>query len=140
MLKSKIIEVHVLRLNAGEEAIAEIIDYCKKNRITAGWINMIGACSEVELYYYNPTSKKYENLQIKDYLEVLPSEGNIGVFENEPILHIHGLFSDNAYGTHGGHVNSLIVSATLEVKIEVYEGTLTRKFDEATCLKLMSLA
>lgn len=140
ILVSPVVGVHKLRLDQGDEAFEEIAKYCKENRITAADINMIGACTWVEIYFYNPDSKEYEKLQIKENLEVLPTIGNIGLLNNEPILHVHGSFSNKEFNAvYAGHINKLIVGATLEVNITVYAGTITREFDEVTCLNLMSL-
>ena len=36
--------------------------------------------------------------------------GNVAWFENEPIVHMHGVFSDEEYKCFGGHVAKLVIS------------------------------
>lgn len=129
--------IRILRFDPGEEAVAGIISYCEQEQIKAGWVSMIGACKNVTLSYYNLQTKKYEDLRRYANLEVLPVIGNIATLNHKTILHIHGSFSDKSFNVIGGHVKELIVSATLEVRIEIFDGEILRKLDEFTGLNLM---
>ena len=52
---------------------------------------------------------------------------------------MHIILSDSDYKTFGGHLNRAVVSATCEVIIEEYEGTLERYFDDNIGLNLFEL-
>ncbi len=129
--------IRILRFDPDEEAVAGIISYCEENNIKAGWLNMLGASGKVTLMYYNLETKKYEPRDYEQNLEVLAVTGNVGTFNHKTIVHAHGSFSDQNFQVVGGHIDSLTVSATLEVRIEVFPGEIMRKFDEFTGLKLM---
>lgn len=129
--------IRVLRFDPDEEAVSGIISYCEQEQIKAAWVSMIGACKDVTLSYYNLQTKEYEDLKRYANLEVLPVIGNISTLNHKTIMHIHGSFSDKSFNVIGGHVKTLIVSATLEVRIEIFEGEIIRKPDEFTGLNLM---
>lgn len=98
---------------------------------------MIGACKKVTLSYYNLETKQYEDIECDEFLEVLPVIGNVSTLNHKTILHIHGSFSDSNFKVIGGHVKELVVSATLEVRVEIFEGEILRKPDDFTGLNLM---
>lgn len=129
---------HILRLDQGEDAFKSIIKHCQENNIQSAWLSMIGAISEVELAYYHLPSQKYETKVFNDEdLEVLTVTGNLGTFANEPIIHAHGNFSKRDFSVIGGHINSMIVSATLEVNITILQGEINRELSKEIGLKLM---
>ncbi len=130
----------ILKFIRGEEAVTGITAFCKDNNITAGWINALGACQKLQLAYFNDTSKKYENHDIDKKnakLEVVGITGNVGLYINDQMIHIHGSFGGKNIETISGHINSLEVGPTLEVYIRILQGTITRELDDDTCLKLM---
>lgn len=129
----------VLRFDIGEDAAELLLGYCKENRIQAGWLNMIGAVKQVEIWYFNLDTKEYEKKVLEENVEVAGFMGNVGVLEDDqPVLHIHGLVSNQNLDVQGGHIKSMIVSATLEVFLDVMQGQIIRKLDETTGLYLMT--
>ena len=133
----KTLDTRIIRFDNDDEVLAKLVDYCQTERITAGWISAIGACKALLLFFYNPETKKYEEHPVREDLEVVSMTGNIGVYKNAPLIHVHGVFSDNKLKTFGGHIDKLWVSATLEVRIDILKGQIDRDDDVKTCLKLM---
>lgn len=137
--------VFVLRFDAGVEIIAGLKDFCNKNKITAGQFSGIGSSGDLILSYYNLKTKEYEDKRFEEDLEVLSLSGNIGIWHNseenneDVIVHAHGVFSDRAMVTLGGHVKKLIVSATCEIFLRsIPDDSIIRKFDEKTGLRLIA--
>jgi predicted DNA-binding protein with PD1-like motif len=128
---------YVLRFDIGEEVVQELLAFCGTERITAGWINMLGATNNVVLSYYNLATKQYEDHAIQEDLEVVGVVGNVGLLEGKPALHLHGTFADKDLKTAGGHIKSLIVSATIEVHLVRLAGVISRSYDSKTGLNLM---
>jgi predicted DNA-binding protein with PD1-like motif len=60
-------------------------------------------------------------------------EGNI-------YLHCHVNLGNEEFGSHAGHLNSAVVSATFEGIIDVIEGKVERKFSEEIGLNLYHFA
>jgi uncharacterized protein len=128
----------VLRVDRGQEAISEIIAFCKANNISAGVFNAIGAVSRAELAFYDPKIKQYVPKNFTEDLEVTSMIGNIGISAGELVVHAHGTFSDRDFKVIGGHIVALVVSGTLEVIFtKLTGGSIVRELNADTNLNLM---
>ncbi|QQS43603.1 DNA-binding protein [Candidatus Roizmanbacteria bacterium] len=128
---------YILRFDRGEEFISAIQDFCTKNNIKSGYFHGIGACHKLELSWYNLQTKKYETKVIEENLEITSLTGNIALIDGSVFAHTHGVFGGRQLQAIAGHVKSMEISATCEIKLDIFEGTIERIFDEATGLKLM---
>ncbi len=128
---------YVLRFDRGEEFITSMHDFCTKNNIRAGYFHGIGACHKLELAWYNLQTKKYEAKSIEENLEITSLTGNIALVDGSVFAHTHGVFGNRELQAVAGHVKSMEISATCEVKLDVFDGSIERVFDEVTGLKLM---
>ncbi len=117
--------------------VAGLADFCREQEINAGSFTIIGAVSEVVLSYYNIESKKYEDKNIVENLEITGIIGNVAKLNSDVALHMHGTFSDRDMKVVGGHVKKMVVSGTGEVALTIYKGEITREFDEVSGLNLM---
>lgn len=129
---------HILRLEKDEEVFAELIKYAQANNIAAAYFSAIGTCSAVELGFYNAFLKEYRRKPFLENLEIVSLSGNLGILSGQPVIHAHGVFSDNEFGTKGGHIFSVKVLATCEVYLDILNGTLTRTQDPVFNLNLLS--
>ena len=128
----------VLRIEKGEECI-EVLRNFAKERNKSFHFSMIGAGVPIELGYFHPEKKQYFSQEFKDEsFEILSCTGSVAWFENEPIVHAHGVFSNEKYECFGGHVNKLIISLTGEVMLDWLPEKIAKKYDEETGLKLFS--
>ncbi len=137
VIKTTKYDARVLVFEPGEKVISSLAKYCEENRIRAGWIDFIGACQEVDLFYYDLDQQKYLSRDFGGNLEVLPCSGDISIFNHKTIVHVHGSFSNREYGVVGGHVNEMTISGTLEVRLQVFQGQILRKLDRSTGLNTM---
>jgi len=126
----------VLRFDRGEEFIGVLKKFCQQEKIQGGWFWGLGAISEVELAFYNLTEKKYYSKVLSQPLEVASLSGNIGIKDNELIVHCHGVFSNKNMQTFGGHVNKLVVAATLEVFLNLLPA-INRQYSDEIGLNLL---
>lgn len=131
-------EAHLilLRLDKGEEIFSSLTSFCEAEKIFAGSFTALGACSEVTLSYYNIETRQYEDKEVVEDLEILAINGNIALMNEEIIIHAHGVFSNKAFQTTGGHLKSLTVSGTCEITLHPLSTRLKRAFDEETGLNL----
>ena len=107
-----------------------------QEKIAGGWFWGLGAISEVELAFYSLTDKKYYSKMFSQAMEVVSLSGNIGFKEGEMVIHCHGVFSDKELQTVGGHINKLIVAATLEVFLTI-TSQISRRYSEDIGLNLL---
>ena len=127
----------VLRLDRGEDVLAELQNWAAQERVEGATLTVIGASKKVVLAYYNLETKQYQNHEITEDLEVVSVIGNVAMFDGVPVIHMHGTFSRPDLSVIGGHIKQLIVSATCEVVLRVLPGTLRRQHDEHTGLNLL---
>jgi len=128
---------YILRFDRGEEFISTLQHFCTVHEIKAAYFQGIGACHKLELAWYNLETKDYEVQNIKENLEITSLTGNIALIDNVVFAHTHGVFGNRQLKTLAGHVKSMEISATCELKLDVFEGKIERVFDEETGLQLM---
>jgi uncharacterized protein len=129
----------VVRIDRGEECL-EVLGALARKRDASFHFAMIGACSSVELGYYDLQAKKYFSRKFKAvHIEVLSASGNVAWHEGEPVVHAHGVFSNEKNECIGGHVMKMFISATGEVVIDWLPEKINKKHDDETGLKLLSL-
>ncbi|OGI85603.1 hypothetical protein A3A05_01620 [Candidatus Nomurabacteria bacterium RIFCSPLOWO2_01_FULL_41_12] len=128
----------VIKIEKGEDCL-EILKSLAKERDKSFLFSIIGACSLVELSYYDLKNRKYFSKEFtEENMEILNVNGNVAWSEDEPIVHAHGVFSNENYETFGGHVVKLVISLTGETIIDWLPEKIIKKYDEETGLKLLS--
>lgn len=130
--------VCVARIYKGEEFLESIQTLCKRESISSGRIQAIGAVQHAVLGYFDSEQKKYIHFECNG--EVVSCMGTIATKKDsgEKIIHAHAVIADRKGGCTGGHVVRAEPSVTLEVIIE--EGpALFRSLDSETELYLLDL-
>lgn len=128
-----------IRLFRGEELIESVKSVCKKEKITSGRIQAIGAVEKAILGYFDIKEKKYIHFECSG--ELVSCMGNIAKKEGEEddiIVHAHAVVADMKGNCRGGHVVTAETSVTLEVLIESGP-SLTRALDAEMGLYLLDL-
>ncbi len=128
----------LLRFDKGEEVLAGLADFAQKNNITAAVFSGIGACSKVDLGFFNTTLKDYRRKPFFDNREIISLNGNIAMQEGRPMVHSHGVFSDNEFNLIAGHVFEIIVSVTCEISLVKLEGQSQRTMNADFNLNLLA--
>ncbi len=127
----------ILRFDKDEEVINGLVSFCNESSITAGFFSGIGACKEVELSSYDVDKKEYFSKSFQEKLEIVSLTGNVAKMEEKTIIHCHGSFSDPNMELIGGHVKKLIVSATCEILLILFDGKIERKYSKDIGLNLL---
>lgn len=131
---------HLVKLQKGDLVFESITKLVKDENIKGSWVNGLGAAQWAELGYYDFKTKEYHFNRVDGPFEVLSLQGNIAWDEEEPLLHIHGVFSAESGKTFGGHVKEIEVIGTIEIFLHNWWGDkLTRSHDEESGLKLLDL-
>lgn len=129
--------VYIIKINRGEDFLKILTSFCEEKGIHAAYLTAIGACNKLTLAWYNLETKQYEDHEYNEDLEIASLIGNVSFVKGKPFIHAHGVFGKRDMSTVGGHIRQLTISAACEVRLEVFEGKIERKFDEVTGLKLM---
>ncbi|MCD8787414.1 PPC domain-containing DNA-binding protein [Staphylococcus gallinarum] len=129
----------VLVLEQGEDIVEAVTDIARDKNGKFGTVSGIGACSEVELNFYNLETKTYEKKLIQEPLELTSLLGNISHIDDQPFAHLHATFGTNKYETYSGHLSKATVSATAEIVITMTNLDINRKFNDKIGLNLLNL-
>ena len=132
-------DILIARINKGEKVVKSILAFCSSNNIEGAWITGIGALSEASLASYDLENKNYIKKTLKGSLEICSLVGNIGIKDKEQIAHIHVVLSDDKMAAFGGHLDEATVAATCEIKVEIFDHPIVRKFDEEIGLNLIQI-
>ena len=127
--------IHALR--AGSSVTDEILLIAKKERIKTARVEAIGGVNQLTLAYFNHRTKKYEEHEFNEFLEVTGLLGNITQKDGKPFLHAHGTFGRKDTSVVGGHLISARVFPLLEVVVTPTRNRATRRFDEKTGLSVI---
>jgi len=129
----------ILRIDKGEECLGVLKSLAEEKNLSFTF-SIIGACSFVELGYFAPKTKKYFSKEFHaDSIEIVSMSGTIAWFEDKPVIHAHGVFSNENYETFGGHIVKLIISLTGETVIDWLPEKIIKKYDDETGLNLLSV-
>ena len=97
--------IFVGRLEHGDDLLGEITSLCAKNKISSGFISLIGAVENVRLGYYDQIKKAYTGcVELKRKLEIASCSGNISIKDGEIFVHAHIVLADLKGKAYGGHV------------------------------------
>lgn len=119
----------IYSLKAGAKVPEDIISIAKRARLSTASVEAIGGVNKLRLAYFNHETKKYEEHDFEEFLEVTSLLGNITLKDGKPFLHVHGTFGRKDLGVLGGHVVSATVFPLLEVVITPTKNRALRKFD-----------
>ena len=131
--------VNIIRLEKGEEVLESLSSFVSKHNISNGAILGLGSLENPTLAHYRVADKRYSEKTLKGIFEVTNLTGTIGLFENEPVVHIHVTLSDENMLGFGGHVVKATVSATMEIVIWSYPSSFEKKQNDKIGLKLFEL-
>lgn len=121
---------YLLVLKRGQPVIASLIAFMEKEKLPGASIAGIGAVQNTEVAYYDIEAKKYQYKTFGPSMEVLSLNGNMGYFENKPIVHAHICLAGPDYSVHGGHLKEANVSLILEIFIAPTAKPITREWNK----------
>lgn len=130
---------YLIRLVRGEEINTSIKKFCRKLNIKNAGLSGIGSVDDPTLAHYRVDTKKYKEKMLSGIFELTSLVGNVGVFEDEALVHIHVSLSDEEMRAFGGHLVKGNVSATAEITLTVFESDLRKSHDDEIGLKLWDL-
>ena len=125
----------------GEEFISTLARFCEEVEVHWAVFGGIGAVEDVEIGYYDLSTRKYVFRREAGPFEVVSLHGNIAELQERPLVHVHTTLGrcDDSLQTIGGHLKSARVAVTLEVSLWVVTQPLIRSYDEQIGLNLIRL-
>jgi len=132
-------KVIILRIEKGNSIVENIIKFCTDNKIYGAWVSGLGAVSTVTLGLYDLGLKKYHKKTLQGPFEIVNLVGNVGKMDEKIMTHIHLVLSDKKMNAFGGHLYEAKVAATCEIKLEILDVEIIRKYNEETGLNLIDI-
>lgn len=132
---------YVLRLDPGEEIVASLTRLVEQENVQLGTVSALGAAGDVTIGIFNTREKQYYSQRYQGDYEISALVGNVTRKEGEPYLHLHITIGNPVTGeVHAGHLSSAVISATLELFLQVWDGQVGRKFSDQVGLNLFEFA
>lgn len=132
---------YVLRLDPGEEIVASLTRLVEQENVQLGTVSALGAAGDVTIGIFNTKEKQYYSQRYQGDYEISALVGNVTRKEGEPYLHLHITIGNPVTGeVHAGHLTSAVISATLELFLQVWDGQVGRKFSDQVGLNLFEFA
>lgn len=122
--------------SGGEELVKSLSRLCEKEKITAGSISGIGATDHAVVGLYEVEQRQYHKTELNGEMELASLTGNVSAKDGAVYLHLHTTFADEKARCFGGHLYEAVISATCELFLRRYDGTINRTVDEATGLNV----
>jgi predicted DNA-binding protein with PD1-like motif len=120
--------VHVVILDAGEEAFAALTRFANAEKLSAASLTAIGAFEKATIGWFDLAAKDYRKIEINEQCEVLSALGDVAIGDDGTAsLHVHVVLGLSDGTTRGGHFLSGIVRPTLEVVLTEAPATLRRR-------------
>ena len=112
----------VVRMVDGEDLVAGLLSLTMDSAVILAGIGMV---REVTLGYWN--GDEYEHHVIREAVELLATQGNIGLLDGERIAHCHLTVARRDGTVTGGHLVSATVANTAEIVLGRLDGILLER-------------
>lgn len=130
---------YVLRLDPGEEIVSSLTRLVADENVQLASVSAIGAANDVTIGIFNTWEKQYHSWRFQGDYEISALVGSVTRKEGEPYLHLHITIGNPVTGkVHAGHLTSAVISATLELFLQVWDGQVGRKFSDQVGLNLFA--
>ena len=121
-------QVHVVILDAGEEAFAALTKFANDKKLAAASLTAIGAFEKATVGWFDLAAKSYRKIEVGEQSEVLSAIGDVATGgDGRASLHIHIVLGLSDGSTRGGHLLAGTVRPTLEVVLTEVPSKLRRK-------------
>ncbi|MBV9596238.1 MAG: DUF296 domain-containing protein [Chloroflexi bacterium] len=130
---------YIVRLECGECAVERLMAFAESQRIGFANISAAGAVNWARLAYWNAKTRKYEEREFDEQLEVVSFQGNSSLKDGKPFFHVHGVFARQDFTVLAGHIKEIRVNPTLEVWLRTEDVSIRRTHEPESGLDLLDL-
>ena len=125
----------IVRLDPGEDIVAQLAKLAKDEGIGLAEINGLGAVDDFTVGVFDTAQKKFKPNRFQGAHEIVSLHGTI---TDGPYLHLHMSAGDVNGVVRGGHLAYARISVTAEIVVRIIDGRVGRFFDEAQGLNVMT--
>ena len=127
----------VVRMDKGEDILAELKVLAEKENIRLASVSALGALDAFTVGVFKTEEKKYYANSFTGSFEIVSLTGTITTMDGAFYAHLHMSAGDEKGQVFGGHLNAAHISATCEMVVTVIDGTVDRAFSEEIGLNLL---
>ena len=117
---------YAVKIEGGEEIIASLTDFARRERVRAGLISGLGAVGECELGFFVRATKQYVRRVFMGEHEIGSLTGNFSELDGEAFPHCHALIAGEDLVAWCGHLFRGVATVTCEVQAVTDPGVLRR--------------
>ena len=114
-----------------------LLEFAKRNAVAAASFHAIGAMREATIAFWNPETNSYENIAIREQVEVASMMGSLAPSADGIKMHAHIVLGKRDGSAMAGHFVRGVVFPTLEVFLTVRDAKVLRSKDKETGLWLL---
>ena len=130
-------DAYLLRIDRGEEIVAAVLDFAKKERVELAEISALGATDDFTVGVFDLDQKKYYPHSYTGNHEIVSLTGTITTKDGAPYQHLHLSAGNGEGNVVGGHLTRAVVSATCEMVVRLLPGRVERTFSEELGINLI---
>jgi uncharacterized protein len=117
---------YAVKIESGEEIVATLADFAKRENVRAGLLSGLGAVGECELGFFVRSSGQYVRQVFAGEHEIGSLTGNLSELDGEPFPHCHVLIAGEDFVARTGHLFRGVATVTCEVQVVTDPGVLKR--------------
>ena len=126
----------VARIDRGEEILAAVREIAGAEHIQLASVSALGATNDFTVGVYSVDEKQYHANDFKGNFEIVSLTGTINTMDGEFYCHLHMSAGNDQGHVVGGHLNRAVISATFEMVVTVFPGSVDRAFSPEVGLNL----
>jgi predicted DNA-binding protein with PD1-like motif len=128
-----------VRLMSGEPLMETPVGFLEREQIEFANLSAPGSVRWARLAYWNMSMKKYEAREFDEQLELVSFRGNAALKDDQPFVHLHGVFGLSDFTVIGAHIQEATVHPSLEVWRRTEDVPVRRAKDPSSGLDLLDL-
>ena len=115
-----------LRLDPGDEIVAQILAVAEKENVTFASVTGIGGAGEAEVGVFDMERKEYNRFTYSGTYEITALTGNVNTMHGAPYAHLHITLAGADGGVVGGHLLRCVISLTAEIFLHTLDAAVDR--------------
>lgn len=128
-----------VRLEKGDEICASLKKLAAAEGIKCASVTGIGATDDFTVGVFSLEKSEYEKYSFTGNHEITNLTGNLSVMNSEEYVHLHITCAGDGGAIRGGHLLGAVISLTAEIFVDIKDGVIDRKRDEALGINLWSM-
>ena len=128
-------DTYIVRLDPGEDIVAQLALLADREGIGLAEINGLGAVDDFTVGVFDKAEKRFLPNRFRGAYEIVSLHGTL---TDGPYLHLHMSAGDADGNVRGGHLTHARISVTAEIVVRIIGGSVGRHYDAEQGLNVMT--